>query len=133
MQEKDEKEKVLDIKGTIESFIEEERPELSQEEAIKKYNGENQESIRKKKKSNSSEDDEYEDDEHLKRVKKELLESLERVNILEKNIFGEKENLKNKVKLDKEKTKDREKVIEQMKQKVQEEKQNNENNERSRE
>ena len=31
------KEKKIDIKGTIEEFLEEERPELSQEEAIKAY------------------------------------------------------------------------------------------------
>lgn len=30
-------EKIIDIKGTLEDFIEEEKPELSQEEAIKAY------------------------------------------------------------------------------------------------
>lgn len=95
MQDDENDEKKIDIKGTLESFIEEEKPELSQEEAIKAYKGEN---IRKKKTSNSGDDDtdeENEDEEHLKRLKKELLESLERVNVLAKKIFEEKETLKN--------------------------------------
>ena len=113
-------EKIIDIKGTFEDFIEEEKPELSQEEAIEAYKkGDVIEYPNKKKKE---EDDEAEDDEHLKRVKKELLESLKRVDILEKKIFEEKDKdkMKNiKVKSRSQKEKNREQVIEQMRQKMQ--------------
>ena len=114
-------EKIIDIKGTFEDFIEEEKPELSQEEAIKAYKkGDVIEYPNKKKKEA---DEEAEDDEHLKRVKKELLESLKRVDILEKKIFEEKDKdkMKNiKVKSRSQKEKNREQVIEQMRQKMQE-------------
>ena len=113
-------EKIIDVKGTLEDFIEEEKPELSQEEAIKAYKkGDVIEYPNKKKKE---EDEEAEDDEHLKRVKKELLESLKRVDILEKKIFEEKDKdkMKNiKVKSRSQKEKNREQVIEQMRQKMQ--------------
>lgn len=125
MQDKEfEEEKVLDLKGTIESFIEEEPPELSQEEAIKAYKDGKIEYPKKRKKNTSSEEEENEDDEHMKRVKQQLLESLERVEVLEKKIFDEKENnLKNiKVKTSTQKTKNREQVIEQMREKMQDEK-----------
>lgn len=125
MKEKNEEEKIIDIKGTLEEFIEEEKPELSQEEAIKAYkNGDIIEYPKKKKKSSSEDEEENEDDEHLKRVKKELLASLERVNILEKKIFAEKdkENIKDiKIKSGTQKSKNREQVIEQMREKVQKE------------
>lgn len=125
MKEKNEEEKIIDIKGTLEEFIEEEKPELSQEEAIKAYkNGDIIEYPKKKKKSFSEDEEEDEDDEHLKRVKKELLASLERVNILEKKIFAEKdkENIKDiKIKSGTQKSKNREQVIEQMREKVQKE------------
>ena len=114
-------EKIIDIKGTFEDFIEAEKPELSQEEAIKAYKkGDVIEYPNKKKKED---DEEAEDDEHLKRVKKELLESLKRVDILEKKIFEEKDKdkMKNiKVKSRSQKEKNREQVIEQMRQKMQE-------------
>lgn len=114
-------EKIIDIKGTFEDFIEEEKPELSQEEAIKAYKkGDVIEYPNKKKKT---EDEEAEDDEHLKRVKKELLESLKRVDMLEKKIFEEKDKdkIKNiKVKSETQKGKNREQVMEQMRQKMQE-------------
>lgn len=124
-------EKIIDLKGTLEDFIEEEKPELSQEEAIKAYKEGDIIKYPTKGKKSSEEEDENEDDEHLKRIKKALLESLKRVDTMEKKIFEEKdkENLKNiKVKSDsqksKEKTKDidKEKVIEQMRQKMKEEK-----------
>lgn len=124
-------EKIIDLKGTLEGFIEEEKPELSQEEAIKAYKEGDIIKYPTKGKKSSEEEDENEDDEHLKRIKKALLESLKRVDTMEKKIFEEKdkENLKNiKVKSDsqksKEKTKDidKEKVIEQMRQKMKEEK-----------
>lgn len=77
-------EKLIDIKGTLKQFIEADEPELSQEEAIAKF-GEN-------KKNNAGDtEDTTEEQEHLKRIKKELLASLERVKKLEENLFKEKE------------------------------------------
>lgn len=115
-------EKIIDIKGTFEDFIEAEKPEISQEEAIKAYKEEKQYSKVKNKNNSSSEDEENEDDEHLKRVKKALLESLKRVDIMEKKIFDEKDNIKdlkekNQVKVESQKNKEKEDVLEQMKQK----------------
>lgn len=87
MQEERE-EKIIDIKGTLEQFIKADEPELSQEEAIIKF-GENQ---TKKMSYNDEEDDENsEEKEHMKRIKKELLASLERVKDLEKKVYGETE------------------------------------------
>ena len=123
MQDKEYEEKVVDIKGTLENFIEEEKPELSQEEAIKAYKGENDNVIKKNKKKSTS-DDEEEEDEYLKKLKRELLESLERVNVLAKKIFDEKDKdvLKGiKVKSGVQKSKNREQVMEQMRAKVEEE------------
>lgn len=117
-----EEEKMLDIKGTFESFIEEEKPELSQIEAIKAYK-EGDTEIHKKK-SNKNDDEEVEDDEHLKRVKQSLIESLEKVDILEKKIFEDKEKDKLKdIKVgvkDKQKQKEREQVMQQMREKIKE-------------
>ena len=106
------KEKIIDLKGTLEEFIEEEKPELSQEEAIKAYK-EGDIIEYKRQKKDSSDEEENEDDEHLKRV-----------DTMEKKIFEEKEKdtIKNiKVKSGSQKAKDKEKVIEQMRQKMQEE------------
>lgn len=121
-------EKIIDIKGTLEDFIEEEKPELSQEEAIKAYREGDIIKYPKNKKGAQDEEDENEDDEHLKRIKKALLESLKRVDTMEKKIFEEKEEIKNiKVKSNsqksqtKEKEVNKEKVIEQMRQKMKEE------------
>ena len=118
-----EEEKMLDIKGTFESFIEEEEPELSQIEAIKAYK-EGDKEIHKKK-SNKNDDEEVEDDDHLKRVKQSLIESLEKVDILEKKIFEDKEKDKLKdIKVgvkDKQKQKEREQVMQKKKKKIQEE------------
>lgn len=106
-----EEEKKVDIKGLINDFIEEEKPELSQEEAIKAYKEDDDGKIAvkiNKKSGNSDEDDENEDDEHLKRIKQELLKSLERVNELAKQIFKEeekKEKSKIKIKSEPQKTK----------------------------
>lgn len=82
---------VLDFKSTFEDFLQEEKPEVSQEDAIRAYAGEG-DFLKKKKNGNlsGSDDDTLEDEEHLKRLKKELLESLDRVNELAKKIFGEK-------------------------------------------
>ena len=127
-EEKEKSEKLIDIKGTLEDFIEEEKPELSQEEAIKAYKEGDIIKYPKNKKGAQDEEDENEDDEHLKRIKKALLESLKRVDTMEKKIFEEKgkENIKNiKVKSKSQKSKekeiDKEKVIEQMRQKMKEE------------
>ena len=112
-------EKIIDIKGTLEDFIEEEKPELSQEEAIKAYKEGDIIAYPKKRKNTSNEEDENEDDEHLKRV-----------DTMEKKIFEEKDkdNLKNiKVKSGSQKSKeklkdiDKEKVIEQMRKKMKDE------------
>ena len=113
--EKQEKEEnLIDLKGSLESFVASEEPELSQEDAIKAYR-EGPEKTKKRKKS-SSDDDDIEDDEHLKRLKQELLASLEKVNKLAKQLFGEKEiynvkNLKVNEKYQKAKEKDLEKDI----------------------
>ena len=61
-------EKLIDIKGSIESLVEGELPELSQEEAIKAYK-EGPQKPKKRKKASSDEDDETEEDDHLKRLK----------------------------------------------------------------
>ena len=122
-EKKEKSEKIIDIKGTLEDFIEEEKPKLSQEEAIKAYKEGEIIKSAKNKKSSKDEEDENEDDEHLKRIKKALLESLKRVDTMEKKIFDEKgkENIKNIKVKSKEKEIDKEKVIEQMRQKMKEE------------
>ena len=98
MQEQKE-EKLIDIKGTLKQFVEADEPELSQEEAILKYGETN-----KKKNNNSDADDEdvTEELEHLRRIKKELLASLERVKKLEERLFKDhEEKLKLNVKASK--------------------------------
>ena len=117
------KEKTIDIKGTLQEFIEEEPQEISQEEAIQSYKEGDIIEYKPKKRKKNEEDDENEDDEHLKRIKRELLESLKRVDMMEKKIFEEKEDsLKNiKVKSGSQKAQEKEKVIEQMRQKMKEE------------
>ena len=111
----------IDLKGMLEDFLRPAKPEIPQEDAIKLYKDEYSDySITKKKNNSDEEDDENEDDEHLKRVKKELLESLERVKALEKKVFEEKSTIKGlKVKKDS-KVKDKDKVMNQMRQKIQE-------------
>ena len=100
MQEQKE-EKLIDIKGTLEQFVKADEPELSQEEAIMRF-GEP-----KKKKNNNSDADDSTDDiseelEHLRRIKKELLASLERVKKLEEQLFkNHEEKLKLNVKASK--------------------------------
>ena len=87
MQEQKE-ERLIDIKGILKQLVETDEPELSQEEAIMEY-GE----TKKKKNNNNNADDEdiTEELEHLKRIKKELLASLERVKKLEEQLFKEHE------------------------------------------
>ena len=95
-QNQEKEENLIDLKSSLESFVATEEPEISQEEAIKAYR-EGPEKTKKRKKSSSEEDDDIEDDDHLKRLKQELLASLEKVNKLAKQLFGEKEvyNVKN--------------------------------------
>lgn len=108
----------LDFKGTMKEIFEEEKPEMSQEEAIKAYK-----ETKTKKGSSNDDDQNSEETEHLKRVKEELLKSLKRVDVLEQKIFGdkEKENIKKMVR-ENTKTKDErvEQVIEEPKQKQEE-------------
>ena len=61
-------------------------PELSQEEAIMKY-GE----TKKKRKIDNDDTDTTEEENHLKRIKKELLASLKRVERLEEQLFKYRE------------------------------------------
>ena len=108
----------LDFKGTMKEIFEEEKPEMSQEEAIKAYK-----ETKTKKGSSNDDDQNSEETEHLKRVKEELLKSLKRVDVLEQKIFvdKEKENIKKMVR-ENTKTKDErvEQVIEEPKQKQEE-------------
>lgn len=127
--DKENQEKIIDFKETFKDLIEEPKPELSQEDAIRQYKDEASiASSLKKKKVSSDNSEENEDEEHLKRVKKELLDSLARVKELEKNIFKEndKENIKG-IKVKKSSNgggkgkSDQEQILDQMRQKVQEE------------
>lgn len=86
----------VDVIGTMESIFRTEDKQLSQEEAIKAY----KETYNRKRKKNYSDEDESaynEELEHLERVKKELLASLERVKRLEEKIFGEEKKEKMKI------------------------------------
>ncbi len=115
-------EKLTDLKGSIESLVEGELPELSQEDAIKAYREGSQKS-RKRKKISSDEEDDAQDDEHLKRLKQELLASLEKVNKLARQLFGEKSftNVKNmKVKKEYQKVSSKEKSVQRETSKEQE-------------
>ena len=99
-QEQD-KEAKVDIKGTISKLVEPEAPELTQEEEIMKFG---EEKTKKSSSNNGNNDDQggqnTEEQEHLKRVKQELLESLNRVKILEKKTFGEKDSNKKDFKIE---------------------------------
>lgn len=82
----------VDIKGTIAKIIKTEEPELTQEEAIQKYT---EGTVKNKKISTSSEDEENSEEvEHLNRIKKELLASLERVKQLAKKIYSDEKKVK---------------------------------------
>lgn len=79
-------EKLIDIKGTLKQLVVADEPELSQEEAIMKY-GE----TKKKRKIDNDDTDTTEEENHLKRIKKELLASLKRVERLEEQLFKYRE------------------------------------------
>lgn len=90
------------VKSTFSKLIKEEMPEMSQEEAIKNYRENDTIVAIKKSKKDEGNEDNTEESEHLKRIKQELLASLERVKQLAKKIFSE-ENVKDNLKV-KEKT-----------------------------
>lgn len=120
-----EEEKLIDIKGTLEKFIEPDEPEMTQEEAITKY----KENFFKKNNAigdnNSDSDDimgDSEDAEHLARVKKELLNSLKRVEEIANKIYGKEKKEYNKVKTKKvEKNNNRYKDLEKHEEKTEDE------------
>ena len=62
---------ILDFKSTMQELIKEDKPEISQEEEIKAYTGEEDILQKRKLKGSSSADEEetVEDEEHLKRLK----------------------------------------------------------------
>ena len=91
--------KNIDIKGTFEKFIKPDEPEMSQEEAIAKYQEIDISKAIKATSTDGESGENSEEQEHLKRVKKELLASLERVKKLEKQIYGEQELGKEKSRL----------------------------------
>lgn len=102
--EKNEEEKNISIKSTFSNLIKEEIPEMSQEEAIKNYRENDTIAPIKKSKKDGESDDNVEESEHIKRIKQELLASLERVKQLAKKIYSEeksKSNLKVKEKVGK--------------------------------
>ncbi len=98
MQEQKE-EKLIDLKGTLKQLVETDEPELSQEEAIMEFG----EPKKKKNNNNDADDgDVTEELEHLRRIKKELLASLKRVEKLEEELFKKhEEKLKLNVKASK--------------------------------
>ena len=120
-----EEEKLIDIKGTLEKFIEPDEPEMTQEEAITKY----KENFFKKNNAigdnNSDSDDimgDSEDAEHLTRVKKELLNSLKRVEEIANKIYGKEKKEYDKVKTKKvEKNNNRYKDLEKHEEKTEDE------------
>lgn len=85
------KEDKLDIKAVFSKLVDEEPEILSQEEAIKIF----REEVKKRKNiegtNTDNDDSNKEEEEHLKRVKQELLASLKRVDELSKKIFVDKE------------------------------------------
>ena len=102
----------VDMKGTIIKIFSTPEPEVSQEEAIKSYGVNN-------KKNNSEDDGNLEDEEHLKRVKQELLESLKRVAELEKKVFNKSDKEDSEIKNIKYKGNEKIKIVEKDKGEVQ--------------
>ena len=118
-------EKLIDLKGTLEKFVEPDEPEMTQEEAIIKY-----EENKFKKNNVTSSDDSNSDDivgnsedaEHLARVKKELLNSLKRVEEIANKIYGKEKKEYDKVKTKKvEKNNNRYKDLEKHEEKTEDE------------
>ena len=94
-------EKNIDVIGTFEKLVKADPPEMTQEEAIETF--QEKEIAREIRKSaNSGTDaDNVEEQEHLKRVKQELIASLERVKKLEEQIYGEESKEKDVLKVKK--------------------------------
>ena len=95
-------EKNIDIKGTLENFVKADEPEMSQEETIAKFQDINLaiKKIANSTNSGNNNEDNIEEQEHLQRIKQELLASLKRVEELEKQIFsaGKDEKVRTKEK-----------------------------------
>ena len=90
--EEQKEEKLIDIKGTLKQFVEADEPELSQEEAIMKYEEPKEKKNKNYNYNNNDDDmDTTEEEEHLKRIKQELLASLKRVEKLEELLFKNRE------------------------------------------
>lgn len=84
--------KNIDMKTTFSNLIKEEMPEMSQEDAIKNYRENDTIAPIKKSKKDGDSDENTEESEHLKRIKQELLASLERVKQLAKKLYSEDKN-----------------------------------------
>ena len=82
----------IKIKETFGNMLKEDLPEMSQEEAIKNYRADDTIGIPNRKNSEDTEDN-TEEAEHLNRIKKELLASLERVKKLAQQLFAEKQKI----------------------------------------
>lgn len=95
--DKNEEGREANIRSTFSSLIKEEIPEMTQEEAIKNYRENDTIAPIKNSKKEDSEDN-TEESEHLKRIKQELLASLDRVKKLAKKIYSE-EKIKNNIKV----------------------------------
>jgi len=92
-------EKLIDIKGTLEKFVKADEPEMSQEEAIAKFDDINKEIRRIASSTNGGDGEDgenTEEQEHLARIKQELIASLKRVEELEKKIYGPEKEEKSK-------------------------------------
>lgn len=87
--DRNEEEKNTSIKSTFSNLIKEEIPEMSQEDAIKNYREDDTIALIKKNKKSGDSDDNTEESDHLKRIKQELLASLERVKQLARKLYGE--------------------------------------------
>lgn len=87
------------IKEVLTKLVDEEPAEISQEDAIRSYKSKNTKKYNPNG-NNSDEDSEtsnQEEEEHLKRVKQELLSSLKRVEDLANKIFVAKEGRKKNI------------------------------------
>lgn len=84
--------KNIDMKTTFSNLIKEEVPEMSQEDAIKNYRENDTIAPIKKSKKDGESDENTEESEHLKRIKQELIASLERVKQLAKRLYSEDKN-----------------------------------------
>lgn len=84
--------KNIDMKTTFSNLIKEEIPEMSQEDAIKNYRENDIIAPIKTSNKDGDSDENTEESEHLKRIKQELIASLERVKQLAKKLYSEDKN-----------------------------------------